>query len=33
MEADDRAPLIYHAGHYASLVVTGEPSAPIPEFW
>ena len=33
MAADDRPPLLYHAGHYASLVVTGEPSAPIPEFW
>ena len=33
MEADQRPPLIYHAGRYAALVPTREAALPVPEFW
>lgn len=33
MTADDRPPLLYHAGRYASLVPTREVETPVPEFW
>ena len=32
MEADQRPPLIYHAGRYAALVPTREAALPGPEF-
>jgi flavin reductase (DIM6/NTAB) family NADH-FMN oxidoreductase RutF len=31
--ADDRLPLVYHAGRYASLVAMRDVGAPILEFW
>ncbi len=33
MAADERPPLVYHAGCYASLVPSREVTAPVPEFW
>src|SRR5258708_11876031 len=33
MEADQRPPLIYHAGRYAALVPMREAALPVPEFW
>jgi flavin reductase (DIM6/NTAB) family NADH-FMN oxidoreductase RutF len=33
MEADQRPPLIHHAGRYAALVPTREVALPVPEFW
>jgi flavin reductase (DIM6/NTAB) family NADH-FMN oxidoreductase RutF len=33
MEADERAPLLYHAGGYAALVPAREVAQPVPEFW
>ena len=33
MEADDRAPLAYHAGRYAGLVYNEDEEESIPEFW
>ncbi len=33
MAADERPPLVYHAGRYASLVPTRDAVAPVPEFW
>jgi flavin reductase (DIM6/NTAB) family NADH-FMN oxidoreductase RutF len=33
MEADERPPLVYHAGLYAALVPTHEAAQPVPEFW
>ncbi len=33
MDADQRPPLIYHAGRYAALVPTRETAQPLPEFW
>lgn len=34
MDADDRPPLLHHAGHYAGLVYrSGVHDLPVPEFW
>ena len=33
MEADERPPLLYHAGRYGALVPTREMPQPVPEFW
>ena len=33
MSADNRAPLVYHAGHYAAIAYVGDLSASLPEFW
>jgi flavin reductase (DIM6/NTAB) family NADH-FMN oxidoreductase RutF len=33
MAANDRPPLLYHAGRYAGLVPIGEPNPAMPEFW
>ena len=34
MEADDRPPLLYHAGRYAALLDRrGDHDVPVPEFW
>jgi len=33
MEADERPPLLYHAGRYGALVPTHEVPQPVPEFW
>lgn len=33
MAADDRPPLLYHAGRYAALVPDPAADAPSPEFW
>lgn len=33
MTADERPPLLYHSGRYASLGSTRETDVPLPEFW
>jgi flavin reductase (DIM6/NTAB) family NADH-FMN oxidoreductase RutF len=33
MHADNRSPLLYHAGRFAALVPTHGPAIPQPEFW
>jgi flavin reductase (DIM6/NTAB) family NADH-FMN oxidoreductase RutF len=33
MEADDRAPLAYHAGRYATVTYSEDEEGSIPEFW
>ena len=33
MSADNRPPLVYHAGHYAAIAYVGDISASLPEFW
>jgi flavin reductase len=33
MAADELSPLLYHAGHYASLAPVRGEDAPMPEFW
>jgi flavin reductase (DIM6/NTAB) family NADH-FMN oxidoreductase RutF len=33
MAADEQAPLVYHAGRYASLVPMRDAANPVPEFW
>ena len=33
MTADERPPLLYHAGHYAALGLIRAVDTPVPEFW